>query len=195
MSGEPIDTLARQTARLTRRTALGAVFSAGLGGLIFSETEARDRKQRRKRRRRKNNVTANAFGCLNVGDRCDGTDLQCCSGICQQQPGGGKGKQRQSFCVSHDEGGCTADKDFCAADVDEDDPAFQCPNNGLCFRTTGNASFCGIEDEGNCFVCRTDGDCEATFGTGAACVVCDKCEGQSGEFNTGCIPPATGQQP
>ena len=188
-----IDALARRTATLTRRTALGTALGGLIGSSFALGSEAKDRKKRRKRRKQKNNrknrVEANAFGCLNVGDRCDGTDFQCCSGLCQEVPGG-KGKARRSFCVAHDEGSCGADQDFC---VTEDDDATRCNVDGACFRTTGQASFCGRLQDGNCFVCRTDSECEPVFGAGAACVVCSDCAEEAG--GTGCVPPATGQSP
>lgn len=189
MSVETIDALARQTAMFTRRNAMGAVFSAGLGVPVFSYTEARDGKQRRKRRRRKNSVEANEYGCLNVGDRCDSTELACCSGICQQEPGNGKRKRRQSFCVAHDEGGCQPSQDFCV----DGDVGTTCGVGGACLRTTGQAGFCGRLLGSDCFSCRTDADCAAAFGTGVACVVCGSCGESSG--GTGCVPPATDQQP
>ena len=188
------DALTRRTTALTRRTALGGALATIIGGALALESEAKRNNQRRKRRKRKNrnrnDAVANAFGCLNVGDRCDGTDLQCCSGVCQPAPGGGKGKNRQAFCVAHDEGGCRPDQDICADDNEIDN---RCGAAGICFRTTGQASFCGKEEDGDCFVCRTDADCVPTFGAGAACVVCADCEEDSA--STGCVPPATGQSP
>lgn len=189
MSVDIIDALARQTAMVTRRTALAAVFSAGLSARVFSETEARNRKQHGKRRRRRNKVIANAFGCLNVGDRCDGTDLACCSGVCQQERGNGTRKRRKSFCVAHDEGGCRPEQDFCI----DGDVGTTCGVGGVCLRTTGQAGFCGLLVGSDCFSCSTDSECAASFGAGAACVVCAACGESSG--GTGCLPPATGQQP
>ncbi len=192
MSTAIIDALARRTATLSRRTALGVALSGLIGSSLAVGSEAKGTGQRRKRRKRKNrnknNAEANAFGCLNVGDRCDGTDLQCCSGICQKQKGG-KGKDDKSFCVAHDEGSCRPDQDSC---VDEDVAATQCDVDGVCFRTTGQAGFCGRVISGACLPCRKDADC-AAFGDGSACVVCAQCEDESG--GTGCVPPATGQLP
>lgn len=188
-----IDLLARRTATLTRRTALGAMLG-GVGAGHALDGEAKNRNKRRKRRKRKNQnqnkntAVANAFGCLNVGDRCDDTDLQCCSGVCQKEPGG-KGKSQQSFCVAHGEGSCRADQDAC---VNGDASANQYDVNGICFRTTGQAGFCGRGESGDCFTCRTDVECEALSGPGSACVVCSECEAAGG---TGCVPPATGQLP
>ena len=38
--------------------------------------------------------------------------------------------------------------------------------------------------------CARDADCEATHGNGAACVVCDDCDGIDGSKGTVCYPPA-----
>ena len=188
-----IDALARRTATFTRRSALGVTLSGLVAGRLALETEAKNTNRRRRRRKRKNrnrnNARANAFGCLNVGDRCDGTDLQCCSGICEKEKGG-KGKQRKSFCVSHDEGSCRPDQDLC---VSNDRLASQCDVDGVCFRTTGQAGFCGRVDTGECITCSTDIECEEEFGSGAACVVCPECINNG--KGTGCVPPATGQLP
>lgn len=191
MSAGMIDALARRTATLTRRTALGAALGGLVGSALAVEAEAKSHKKRHKRRKRKNRVTANAFGCLNVGDRCDGTSLECCSGICQKEKGG-KGKPRKSFCAAHDEGSCRPDQDVC---TDGDEAAAQCDVTAVCFKTTGQAGFCGLVEAGECFSCRLDADCEPEFGAGAACVVCTECLDEDGGRGTGCVPPATGQLP
>lgn len=183
-----LDVVARQTATLTRRTALGVALAGIFGSSLARESEAKRKHQQRRRRKRKNrnknNAEANTFGCLNVGVRCDGTDLPCCSGVCQKQKGG------KAVCVAHDEGSCRPDQDIC---VGEDEGAAQCDVDGICFRTTGQAGFCGKVEAGNCFTCRTDADCQPVFGSGAACVVCNDCADEAG--GTGCVPPATGQSP
>lgn len=176
MSPATIDALSRRTAVLTRRTALGVALSGMVGTIVVADSEAKNNQQRRRRRKQKNKAVPNAFGCLNVGDRCDGTNLQCCSGICQKAKGG-KGKVRKSFCAAHDEGSCRQDQDICLGD---DEAAAQCDIDGVCFRTTGQAGFCGRVASGNCFACRTDTDCATAFGAGAACVVCNDCEDEAG---------------
>ena len=191
MSIAIIDALARRTAMVSRRIALGAVLGGLIGSSLSPASEAKSNNQRRKRRKRKNKnkAEANAFGCLNVGDRCDGTDLQCCSGICQKQTGG-KGKDRKALCVAHDEGSCRPDQDQCRTG----DPAgSQCAVDGVCLRTTGQASFCAAVHQGDCAPCRTDKNCEPTFGPGAACIVCEECGNETGGFATGCAPRSTGQ--
>lgn len=188
---EAIDLLARHTATITRRSALGVTLSGLVGGLLEGEAKSADqrRKRRRRKNRKRNKPQANAFGCLNVGDRCDGTDLQCCSGICQKQKGG-KGKPRKAFCVAHGEGGCRPDQDACD---NLDSAANQCDVDGLCFRTTGQAGFCAQIGAGQCVACSRDLECEAALGFGAACVVCEECANNGA--GTGCVPPATGQPP
>lgn len=197
MSTVFIDSLARSTATRSRRSALGAALGGLLAGGLALQSEAKNRNQHHRRRNRKNRnknkkknkAEANAFGCLNVGDRCDSTNLECCSGVCQKESGG-KGKNRKSFCVSHDEGSCRPDQDIC---VGEDEAAAQCDVDGICFRTTGQAGFCGRVEAGECLACRTDTACEALFGPGAACVVCSDCDDETG--GTACVPRATGQLP
>lgn len=109
----------------------------------------------------------NGFGCLNVGQPCQGDNTLCCSGICD--PG-------TSTCVAHDSGTCFADSEICTAGA-----AITC--NGIdsgcaCTVTTGNAAFCAdfaridiLEPSDFCRFCNQDKDCEEEFGPGTACVV------------------------
>jgi hypothetical protein len=103
----------------------------------------------------------NQYGCLNVGARCKRA-RQCCSGVCTRRNG-------KKTCRAHHRGGCAATSDSCQEPV-------TCETSGYCFRTTGNASFCG-ELSGTCSDCAKDIDCEPTLGPGAACVVCAECAG------------------
>jgi hypothetical protein len=109
----------------------------------------------------------NAFGCLDVGQPCQGDNSLCCSGICD--PGA-------ATCVAHDSGTCFADSEICTAGA-----AITC--NGAdsgcaCTVTTGNAAFCAdftridfLEPTDFCRFCNQDADCEEEFGPGTACVV------------------------
>ncbi len=111
--------------------------------------------------------SANAFGCLNVGQRCFGHDALCCSGRCAgKKPAPGRRDRRH--CIAHNVGGCLDGQDFCAGtDV-------ACGSIGMCFRTTGNAGFCGFAVF--CEGCARDVECEARgHGEGAACVACAEC--------------------
>jgi hypothetical protein len=141
----------------------------GVAGVRWPEVTAK------KQRKKKKKARPNAFGCLDVGDPCKNAD-QCCSGICE----GKKGKRK---CRAHGAGSCQTDYDGCNGLV------AVCGTAGFCFRTTGNASFCGGPG-GNCMVCAKDADCEPTHGPGAACVVCAGCNGVDGSQGTVCYPAA-----
>ncbi len=158
--------------RQSRRTLAGVL---GLGAFALPGLAGAGKK-RKKRNKRKIKIKRNGFGCVNVGSVCK-RGGQCCSGICTGQ----KGKKR---CQSHDTGGCQAGQDDCVAQT-------SCPENpdpvARCYRTTGNASVCGIGTAGACMACTRDVDCEAGFGPGAACVVCASCPGQ---MDTACMPTA-----
>lgn len=151
--------------RLSRRGLTGALGIAAAG--IPSMAKARKRKKKRKKKK----VTFNAFGCVDVGNFCNNAG-ECCSGVCQ----GKKGKKK---CEAHDTGGCRADQDFC---IDEEVPhcTTTIGGEGICFRTTGKASYCAPEN-GQCVPCNTDADCQPFCGLGAACLACaDICEESGG---------------
>ena len=167
MDGSLFDTLARSLANArTRRGALATVLGATVG--LFSRDDADAKKGKGKKPK------VNEFGCIDVGKACRGKNGKCCSGICQgKKPK--KGKKDKSKCVAHNTGVCNADTDTCTVGA----PALCNPSNPncLCTLTTGNAGFCG-SFTGNgaggineCRVCRKDTDCQAEFGSGAACVV------------------------
>ena len=109
----------------------------------------------------------NTFGCLDVGQACQGDSTLCCSGICD--PG-------TSTCVAHNAGVCFADTDTCTVGQ-----AILCkPNNSACtcMVTTGNAAFCAdlsqldiSRPDDLCRFCSQDTDCEEEFGPGSACVL------------------------
>ena len=75
MDTDVFDSLARSLgAASSRRRAL----AAALGGLVtlgVLPTGAKKGKTKKPK--------PNAFGCLNVGQKCRGKDSKCCSGICQ----------------------------------------------------------------------------------------------------------------
>ena len=180
----------------SRRDVLRGLVAAGLGlgGLRLQEATEAKKKQRNKKPK------LNAFGCLNVGQKCRGKDSKCCSGICQgKKPK--KGEKDKSTCVAHNEGPCTADRSVCATGS----PASLCGPEAVCLATTGNAGFCAnvagnsFSQEANCRVCGKDTDCEAAgFGQGAACVLLNQgfcatpdtnCAGVNGSSGTACLPP------
>jgi hypothetical protein len=142
---------------------------AGLAGILpawampeFLTVQAKKHKKKKK----KNKPQTNAFGCLNVGQHCNGKDDTCCSGICDgKKPK--KGKKDKSKCVGHDANICQSGFDLCQGVI------ATCSNGGACVTTTGNAPFCA-GGTGVCTVCSRDPDCVAAgFGTLAACVVCN----------------------
>jgi hypothetical protein len=136
--------------------------------LSIDAAEARNKKKRKRRKKRNKNKKPqnNAFGCLNVGQACNGNDDTCCSGICDgNKPK--KGKKDTSKCAGHDASTCQAGFDICQGVL------ALCSNGGACVTTTGNAPFCA-GGTGVCTACTRDPDCVAAgFGVLAACVVCN----------------------
>ena len=163
---------------LSRRVVL-----ASLAGILPAwampasmATLAKKHKKKKKKNKKRNKPENNDFGCLNVGQHCNGNDDKCCSGVCDgKKPK--KGKKDKSRCVAHNVGTCQDAFDVCAG------VAVPCSVNDLggCFKTTGNAPFCGVGDT-PCTPCKRDSDCVALgFGFGAACVVCNfLCATESG---------------
>ncbi|MGH2616808.1 MAG: hypothetical protein ACRDJC_16355 [Thermomicrobiales bacterium] len=175
MDASRFDRLTRSLAAASSRRLLLRGLAA-LGLAVGSVPAVARAKKRRKK------PQLNAFGCVDVGGACRGNDALCCSGICQgKKPK--KGKKDRSRCVAHNVGGCTIGQDVCLG------VASTCGTveGSSCFRTTGKASFCGVRDQSDCVDCTKDTDCEAAFGQGAACLVCDDCIMVSG--NTACIAP------
>jgi hypothetical protein len=193
------DSLIRSLAsRASRRGALAALASGLLvvGPLALGGHEAEAKKKQRKKTRK---PSFNAYGCLNVGQACGGSDDRCCSGICEgRKPK--KGKKDTSRCVAHNAGDCTTALNVCTAGL----VASKCGDAGAdahCMTTTGNASFCGhietFDPEINCLACGKDADCEAITGPGSACVVfdgapyctmMDSCKTHGSSKGTACVP-------
>lgn len=169
------------TDTASRRSVLGLAGAAlGLAVTRFPGIATAKKKHKKKSPKK---LTRNSFGCVDVGKACRGKDANCCSGICQgKKPK--KGQKDTSKCVAHNVLGCQVEQDQCAGA-----PA-QCGTSqfGLCYRTTGNAGYCGVD--GGCLACQTDADCVAYngFGQDAACVVCaDECAPTGG---TACFAAA-----
>jgi hypothetical protein len=165
----------------SRRDVLRGLVGAGLGLATWrlpAQVEAKKCIGRRRRTCEKRPPVLNQYGCVDVGNPCRGNDDLCCSGICQgKKPR--KGQKDKSRCAAHGVEGCQPDEDQCAF------VQAPCGDGGICFRTTGNANFCG-DFTGLCVACRTDPDCEAETGPGSACVVCPFCAESGG---TACWPP------
>jgi hypothetical protein len=152
-------------------------------------TQARRRKRTKNKRKRKP-PPFNAFGCLDVGQQCNGNNDRCCSGVCAGKRSK-KGEKDKSQCAAHNEGGCTPERSFCAADpLDEALCNVPVPTD-ICLTTTGNAGFCAslsdFDAEINCRVCARDTDCLAFgFPPGSACVLIRPQEGGIGCSNNSC---------
>lgn len=145
----------------SRRDLLRGLAGAGLGfGAARLPAIVAARKPRKK-------AKPNAFGCLDVGDRCRNA-RQCCSGICQ----GKNGKRR---CKTHDAGGCKPDTRPAICNVTPGECTTSLGQPGRCATTTGKAGYC--HDDLVCFACRTDADCPARTNAGprAACIRCADC--------------------
>jgi hypothetical protein len=162
-------TRALSNAGTRRGVVQGIAAALGLIAIRFPEGAVAKKKHKHKK---KSKLKRNEFGCVDVEGNCLGNSANCCSGACEDSKPK-KGKKDKSTCLAHDAGYCTAESDSCtvgggvACDTDL---------SGLCacFRTTGNAGFCADVSVDLTMVCRdctTDSDCEAEFGTGAACVV------------------------
>lgn len=179
MDGTQFDNMTRfLTDASSRRSVLGRISGAAWAAVAVRRPETAE--ARKKMRKKK--PSFNEYGCVDVGKACRGKDAHCCSGICQgKKPK--KGKKDKSRCVAHNVLNCQAGQDQCAGI-----PA-QCGSSpmGLCYRTTGNASYCGVA--GGCLECQTDADCVAQggFGQDAACVVCPDCPG---DLTTACFAAA-----
>ena len=168
----------RALPRRVMLAGLAGILPAGvLPGLPALEAKKKHKKHKKKKNRNKNNKPENnAFGCLNVGQHCNGSNDECCSGICDgNKPK--KGKKDTSECVAHNAGPCLDTFDVCAG------VAVPCSvgDQGGCLKTTGNAPFCGVGDT-PCTPCNRDADCVSLgFGFGAACIVCNfLCATESG---------------
>jgi hypothetical protein len=181
----------------SRRQFLAGLVSLGLG---LGTTRLASGAQAKKKRKKRKPAQPNIFGCLDVGQPCQGDSSRCCSGICAgaAPKKGKKGRKDTSTCAAHNANTCTSAVNICATGthvVCNPDKANRC----TCYRSTGNGDFCGDFsagfDNGNgrhfCRVCSKDTDCQEEFGFGAACVVYDGdcgvvCPDTGG---TACMPP------
>lgn len=139
----------------------------------------------------------NLFGCKNFGEACKGDNSSCCSGSCvgkapRKKKNGKKTKDTRT-CSDHNVGGC-AGEDACTS------TGVSCGNSGVkgvCFITTGQASFCGrpggqVPPGFACINCNTDQDClNVGWPSGSACIVCSNCQFQTTN-GTACVGPAAG---
>jgi hypothetical protein len=187
MNQNRFDALTRSLTGIpSRRHLLHGLASVGFGlGLeMASLSRIAEAKKKRKRKKKGKKAKPNAFGCLNIGQPCNGASGACCSGICEgSKPK--KGKPDRSRCVAHNELGCDADDSTCSETV-------PCGVDGICYQTTGRAGFCANGGLCDCAPCTKYTDCEGQFGPGAACIVCTgECAGVNGSQGTACVPAAT----
>jgi hypothetical protein len=185
MDDRRFDALARSLTRTSERRSLlrgVAATTLALAVTRISGVSGTVAARHKKKHKKKTKLVRNAFGCVDVGGKCRGNDANCCSGICQgKKPK--KGKPDKSHCVAHNVLGCQVDQDACV-----EFPA-PCGTNGFCYRTTGNASFCG-GGGGSCVVeCSNDADCAESWGPGSACIVC--VVGCAYGHQTACKSPAS----
>jgi len=189
VDAEHFDALARSLSRTGRRRLLGAMLG-GVIGLVGGGTLTLAKKNNKK-------PTPNQFGCLNIGQKCNGKDSKCCSGVCGgKKPKKGKADKRK--CVAHNTNGCTAARNVCATDSVVKSLCNPPDVQAVCFATTGNAGFCGsalgFDPAVHCQSCTRDPDCEAIgFAPGSSCVLfvggncMNECSATGGRA---CFPPA-----
>jgi hypothetical protein len=185
MEPQRFDHFVRMLGRATvRRRLLAGMAMSPFAGLVAADllVDAEAKKKHKKKRRKKRKPETpepNAFGCLDVGQPCNGDSANCCSGICAGTPPK-KGKQDASRCVAHDTGGCQAGR---VPGTSCGNTSAQCTTStgdpsGVCETTTGNAGFCAAS--GGCFACTRDDQCQALYGSQAACILCDGCLEEAG---------------
>jgi hypothetical protein len=175
--------------RPSRRDVVRGLTGCGLawGAAQWPGIVAARKKHKHKKKHCKQRTVpqANAFGCLDVGQPCNGDSSACCSGICEgTKPK--KCKPDTSRCVGHDESSCVAG-DQAGVCVDGVMTVFCTTSfgwDGICDTTTGNAGYCYKNSA--CFPCRTDADCQPICGAQAACLQCPICELHEG---TACATP------
>jgi hypothetical protein len=180
---------------LSRRGLVGGFVSGLMGSRMIGHSqlmEARNRRrtQKHKRRRKRKQKQGqgqpllNAFGCVDVGQKCFGRGDLCCTGRCEGTPprNGGPDERR---CAAHDTGGCQAGQRPSGCGGVDTACTTTSGSEGACNTTTGKSGFCAAA--GDCFPCAKDADCQGLCGPGAACVVCaESCSGTGG---TACLGP------
>jgi hypothetical protein len=196
MEGSQFDDLARSLTE-SRRSLLAGSLALAAGWLGLTDADARKKRKHKQKHKRKPKPEPkpepNEYGCLDVGQACNGDSGACCSGICEGTAPR-KGKKDTSRCVAHDADICTPGSNACLFEG-----VLACgPSDADCYclRTTGNAPFCGNTGEFDelallCRDCSQDTDCHEEFGPAAACVdigegICESlCPNTGG---TACVP-------
>ena len=160
-------------------------FGLTAGGLAASVTRLRSPADAAATKKRKKPLRRNAFGCVDVGEKCRGADSVCCSGICQgKKPK--KGQKDTSRCIAHDAGICQPGQGstFCGGSVFE-----SCESStgepGECETTTGKVGYC-VRSQILCSPCAKDADCVPQCGADAACIRCVGCGA-----GTACVGPGS----
>ena len=156
------------TRRRFGMVAVGTIAALlGHGATPPHSAQAKGKDKKRKLKR-------NEYGCVEVGGRCRGRDSVCCSGVCAgKKPK--QGEKDKSRCKAHDTGTIESGDRGCLAGDDSYGPGDTlCTTSAgeefaKCWRTTGNAGFCGLDSAD--VPCRKDTDCVDACGQGAACIV------------------------
>jgi hypothetical protein len=165
MHSSRFDAVTRVLAADSSRRAFGRLV-AGLGLLSTQRlpTSAKNKKPK-----------PNDFGCLDVGQKCQGKDSKCCSGICDgKKPK--HGKKDKSRCVGHDESTCSSGQRSVSCGGSQSTPCTtSAGTTGRCETTTGNAAYCADIGARECVACAKDVDCQTLCGPQAACIPCTNC--------------------
>ena len=182
MDATRFDALTRRlTAPASRRVAGRFLAGLGLAGLLAHADAspvgaAKAETSRKTKKPKKKKPKLNRFGCVDVGGFCRNNG-QCCSNICS-------GRKNKKTCQAHNDGfgACEAGPlGFCATGpglIFGTPCTSSADENGLCFTTTGKASYCAVGEvqTTGCVACKKDKDCEEFCGAGAACIQCPACD-------------------
>lgn len=184
----------------SRRDVVRGLMGVGLAIGTLRLSHAADAKKRKGKKTKKKQHTpqpvVNAFGCLDIGQRCRGDSSLCCSGVCAgRKPK--KGKRDRRVCAAHNAADCSEQRNRCTS-TNPITAVCNLPDLfSSCLVTTGNAPFCGslfeFDSSVHCQACTRDADCLGLgFPAGSACVqlggqYCNGCEATQ---NRACLPPA-----
>jgi hypothetical protein len=172
MNAAHFDAIVRSFRSDVTRRDVVLRLSAAIAGLTVARLGDAAIAKKKHKHKKKKKIKRNLFGCVDVGNFCQNSE-QCCSGICQ-------GKK----CQAHDADVCQAGDDICRSI--QVSCMTSSGDEGVCARTTGNASIC--ETGGVCFPCKRDVDCQTQCGPASACIVCASQCAATGA--TACVGPS-----
>lgn len=201
MEPQDFDRFARLLGRATgRRHLLFGLAASPLAVLLAARRpDTVGAKKRHAKRKKPPTPVFNEFGCLDVGQPCQGKSDLCCSGVCKgKKPK--KGKPDKRVCAAHHTADCTPQRTICEVEAPVLALCDLPSDTSACVHTTGNSVFCGsllgFTEAIHCRACAKDTDCLAFgFAPGSACAilegsvcgegaVCASTEGRA------CVPPA-----